>query len=76
MKSRSQLTECCRKAIAPEGAAQKANAQTSWEIASSSEQVGVVERWTEEEDGVGGGIENVLVPTVDLNNMGLSCVVH
>lgn len=35
-----------------------------------------MERWTEEEDGVGGGIENVLVPTVDLNNMGLSCVVH
>lgn len=37
MKSRSQLGECCVKVIASEGAAQKANAQTFWEITSSSE---------------------------------------
>lgn len=66
MKSRSQLGECCVKVIASEGAAQKANAQTFWEITSSSEQVGVVERGTKEEDGARGKIENVFVSTVDL----------
>lgn len=61
VKSRTWLVECCGKVIAPEGAGEKANAQTFWETACSSGWLEVVERWTERENGAGGKIENVLL---------------
>lgn len=59
LKSRSHLLECCVMAVAPEEAAQRANAQTFWETSRSSGQVGG--RWTEGEDRAGGKTEDVLV---------------
>lgn len=60
MKSRSQLVECCRKAIAPEGKCTFRKLEVVFGVGGG----GIVERQTEEEDRLEKNL-SVLVSTVD-----------